>query len=120
MFTQIESIIPNTIMELHESGDFYKIMPADGYKLHAKGFDIEIHDEAGRFVETQKRYTKVFVTCGVNYDFEANPREFYAVEDCTEIDGSAEEVSEDVTEEGDGVVAEEEATPDVETEVAEE
>ncbi len=94
MFTQVKSIVPNTIMELHESGDFYKIKPADGYKLHAKGFDIEIYDEAGRFVETKKRYTKVFVTCGVNYDFEANPREFYAVEDSPEIDGSAEEATE--------------------------
>ena len=94
MFTQIESVVPNTTMEIHESGKFYRIRPAEGYKLHTKELDSEAFDDAGRFVEVQKGYTKVFTTCGVNYDFKANPREFYAVKDSPEIDGSTEEATE--------------------------
>jgi hypothetical protein len=80
MFTQIESILPNTIMELHESGNFYRIRPAEGYKLHTKELDYDEYDEQGQFLENKKGYTSVFTTCPINYNFSENPREIYAVE----------------------------------------
>jgi hypothetical protein len=78
MFTQIESILPNTIMELHESGNFYRIKPAEGYVLHTKELDYDEYDEQGRFLENKKGYTSVFTTCPTNYNFFENPREIYA------------------------------------------
>lgn len=75
--------VANTVTEqfVKENGErtFYKISPVAGYKLHTKELDYEECDEQGRFVESKKGFTKGFVTCAPNYDFEANPREIYAV-----------------------------------------
>ena len=85
MFEKIASPILNTVAEVYinEQGEqrFYKIHPADGYKLHVKELDEAIYDELGRFVENKKGYTKGFTTCPLSYNFEANRREIYSVKE---------------------------------------
>ena len=81
-----ESLIPNTDMEIISIDGVetsYSITAKDGYKLHAKeldtkGFDEETLSETDEIVLGFTMGTK---TCHINYDFEENPREFYAVED---------------------------------------
>ena len=80
-----ESLIPNTDMEIISIDGVetsYSITPKEGFKLHAKeldsyGFDEESMTETDEFVPGFTTGTK---TCHINYDFEVNLREFYAVE----------------------------------------
>ena len=86
------SFIPNTNMEIILIDDIetaYTITPKEGYKLHAKeldsyGFDEESMTETDEFVPGFTTGTK---TCHINYDFEVNLREFYAVKDGDYIEG---------------------------------
>lgn len=65
------AVIANTTMRkyINKSGVFrtYLITPKEGYKLHDKALDGE----------TEKGYTAGEVSCGYNYNFDENPREFY-------------------------------------------
>lgn len=75
----IETKIPNTKMSilLKDNQEIsYNITPFGGYKLHAKELDSE-DDMTGEIV---LGYTEGKKSCPLDYDFEENPREFYAVE----------------------------------------
>lgn len=85
MYKEIEPIIENTIFEARMSENeeilSYRIFPAEGYKLHEitldeEVFDKETHESTG---EIKKGYTTSYVTAGINYDFEKNDREIYAI-----------------------------------------
>lgn len=52
----------------------YYISPNAGYVLHDN-----ISDWVDEYGELKLGYVRGTVSCGVNYDFTANPREFYAV-----------------------------------------
>ena len=74
-----EPLIPNTNMKIlliDGVETSYYIEPLDGYKLHAKELDSE-DDMTGEIV---LGFTEGLKTCGIDYDFLLNPREFYAVE----------------------------------------
>ena len=86
MYRDIETKIENTTMKerYNDNNELinYVISPVDGYVLHAKSRDEIILDENGN--ETGKvklGYTRGIVTALVNYDFEENPREIYAVKE---------------------------------------
>lgn len=85
-----ESLIPNTDMEIISIDGVetsYSITPKDGYKLHAKELDSYLFDEEA-MTQTEEivlGFTTGTKTCGINYDFLLNPREFYTVE-CEEED----------------------------------
>ena len=78
------ALIDNTTMQLNFRDGVptsYYIIPNEGYVIHDKERDTPEYDE-----ETMQEtgniilgYAKKFVSCSVNYDFEVNPREFYAV-----------------------------------------
>lgn len=76
------TLIENTTMQkflmdgVHRT---YIIEPVDGYVLHDKVNDwTDVDFDTGE--ETFKLgYIRGTVSCGANYDFEANPREFYTV-----------------------------------------
>lgn len=76
-------IIENTIMQmrLRDGVDFqYMITPSKGYVLHDKNYDDTMMDEmTGEIITVALGYRTSTATCGANYDFVANPREFYAV-----------------------------------------
>lgn len=78
----IPSLIENTTMykKLRDGvHTTYAITAVDGYVLHDKGRDwTEINPETGEEV-LKLGYTTGTATCAANYDFTANPREFYAV-----------------------------------------
>lgn len=82
MFINTETKIENASMQIYVDDNTnkqktYWITPNEGYKLHAKEFDIEAENyETG---ETTKEigFTQGIVTCSVNYDFEKNERDFY-------------------------------------------
>lgn len=79
-YKEIETKIPNTQMAILLKDDkeiSYNITPSEGYKLHAKELDSE-DDMTG---EIALGYTKGKKSCPLDYDFEENPREFYAVKD---------------------------------------
>lgn len=76
------TLIENTIMHkkyidgVHKG---YSIQAVDGYVLHDKNRDW-IDTDPDTMEETLKLgYTTGTATCGANYDFTVNPREFYAV-----------------------------------------
>ena len=76
------ALIENTTMQkvlfdgVHRA---YYIAPVDGYVLHDKALDWTEVDE-NTFEETAKQgYTGGTVSCGYNYDFTANSREFFTV-----------------------------------------
>lgn len=76
------SFIANTIMRkrfydgVHTQ---YTIKAVDGYVLHDKGRDWPDEDpETGEEI-WKLGFTRGTTTCGANYDFTANPREFYAL-----------------------------------------
>lgn len=58
----------------------YFVTPNEGYVLHDKFRDWEDIDPiTGEPSTYHLGYTRGTATCAPNYDFEANPREFYAV-----------------------------------------
>lgn len=79
-----QSFIANTTMEkIYRDGVHrqYGIYPCENYVLHTTTLDIEEIDlNTGMLTgNIIKGYTPMGVTCSVNYDFEANPDEYYAV-----------------------------------------
>lgn len=75
------TLIPNTTMQkgvvdgVHRN---YIIRPVDGYVLHDKGRDWTVEDEETGEEIVVRGYTSGQASCGANYDFTANPREFWA------------------------------------------
>lgn len=57
------------------------ITPNEGYVLHDSNYDTEVVDEVTLEPtgEIKPGFRTTTATCGYNYDFEANPRQFYAV-----------------------------------------
>lgn len=82
------SLIENATMQIYSNntGDVaYRITPVEGYVLHDKGRDFQavdpdtydpLFDENGDPIMVQG-FTGGTASCGINYDFEANPREFF-------------------------------------------
>ena len=71
-------LIPNTDMKISLFDGVeksYYISPKEGYKLHAKELDSKDYITG----ETVLGFTAGTKTCGFDYDFETNPRDFYAV-----------------------------------------
>ena len=63
----------------------YRISANEGFKLHDNTLDDFELDANGN--ETDKiilGYSKGTKTCGANYDWKVNPREFYAIP-CSEV-----------------------------------
>lgn len=58
---------------------FFRISPNEGYKLHDKLRDWEEVNPETNETTLHKGYTEIIASCGADYDFKANPREFYAV-----------------------------------------
>ena len=61
----------------------YYIAPIEGYVLHSTGYDTEVFDEetgepTGEIIPGYIPYP-AYVSVGYNYDFDANPRQIYAV-----------------------------------------
>lgn len=83
-YEDIETKIPNTSMRkriLNDSEITYCITPNEGYLLHDKLYDEPILDES-TMEETGKvilGFRKSTATVSVNYDFELNTRQFYAI-----------------------------------------
>lgn len=79
------TLIANTTMQkyINNNGVFlaYYITPNDGYVIHDKTLDrYEDYDDDGNPIgDPILGYYPITVTCGANYDFVANPREFYTV-----------------------------------------
>ena len=76
------TLIPNTTMVkglvdgVHRN---YRITPVDGYVLHDNETDYPgLDPETGEEV-VMLGFTRGTCSCAANYDFSANPREFYAV-----------------------------------------
>ena len=77
-------IIPNTAMTLSLIEGVpaaYYIAPNEGYVLHDKLYDSIEYDndtmeETGNIILGYRTST---ASCSINYDFEANPREFYTI-----------------------------------------
>lgn len=83
-YEDVETKIPNTIMRkrfFNDSEITYCIEPNEGYVLHDKLYDVPILDET-TLEETGKvilGFRKSTATVPVGYDFELNPRQFYAI-----------------------------------------
>ena len=83
-YEDIETKIPNTTMQkriLNDSEITYCITPNEGYLLHDKLYDEPVMDDA-TMEETGKvilGFRKSTATVPVNYDFELNTRQFYAI-----------------------------------------
>lgn len=81
-------IIENTTMQIYTNNngedETYRIKAVDGYVLHDKGRDFpatdefgnDAYDENGDLIMLQG-FTRATASCSINYDFEANPREFF-------------------------------------------
>lgn len=83
MYKQTKAKIENTIFEATElNGEvkFYRIRPAEGYKLHEKTLDETIIDEETHEETGKKKlgFTTAYVLVGSNYDFDKNDSELYA------------------------------------------
>lgn len=82
----VPTLIENTTMYkkyidgIHKG---YAITAIDGYVLHDNMGDWTEADEITGEEIVKKAYYGGTVTCGANYDFVANPREFYAVLEST-------------------------------------
>lgn len=88
MLRDTTPIIENTTMQIYSNdrGDVaYYITPVDGYVLHDNARDWEafdeetgdlIYDENGNTIIVQG-FTQGTASCSINYDFNANPREFF-------------------------------------------
>ena len=57
----------------------YRITPNAGYVLHDNARDWVDMNPDTMEETTMLGFTRGTATCGANYDFTANPREFYAV-----------------------------------------
>lgn len=83
------TLIENTTMRkrLRDGVDYqYLITANSGYVLHDTNRDYELFDEIGDPVLDEngeqiikQGFTRATATCAANYDFTANPREFFAV-----------------------------------------
>lgn len=79
------SLIENTTMYEKYINDVhrgYSITPNEGYVLHDKELDLYeggLTEDGEPIGELLLGYYGGTRTCGANYDFTANPREFYAV-----------------------------------------
>lgn len=80
----IPSLIENTTMQkviVNGVHRVYYITPVEGYVMHDKAYDTGVVDpetaaETGEFI---LGYRTTTASCSANYDFVANPREFYTV-----------------------------------------
>ena len=86
--TPIENATVKQSVYNDELSAFY-ITANEGYVLHDNTLDEpeldEItHEETGEVILGYSESTK---TCGANYDWDENPREFYAVQKGVETDG---------------------------------
>ena len=92
------SLIPNTTMVkslFNGVPRSYRITPNENYVLHDNASDwTETDEETGAQI-TYLGYTRGTVSCSATYDFEANPREFYAVEEHNVVLKSEEATEED-------------------------
>lgn len=84
-FETVTPVYENTIMTACYNDTnvlrYYDIAPVEGYVLHDKTLDTPVIDE-GTMEETGEvilGYTPGSTSVPARYDFEANPREFYAV-----------------------------------------
>lgn len=79
----IPTLIENTTMQtVFNNGKHvgYEITPNDGYVLHDTVWDVPVYDEEGNETgEIVLGYRTYTASVGANYDFDANPRGFYAV-----------------------------------------
>jgi len=78
----IPTLIPNTTMQKRFYDGVprqYVIAPIEGYVLHDKGRDWKEEDPETSEWVVVRGYTGTNTSCGINYDFVTNPREFYAV-----------------------------------------
>jgi hypothetical protein len=76
------TLIENTTMLLRVvDGNplVYRITPVDGYVLHDKARDWTNIDPVTMEETYKQGFTRGTASCGANYDFAANPREFFAV-----------------------------------------
>lgn len=81
-----EEVIPTpienaTVKKAIRNGVFasYRVTPNDGYVLHDNERDWYNTDMETMGEVLYLGYTTGTATCGANYDFTVNPREFYAV-----------------------------------------
>ena len=78
----IPTLIENTTMQqrLNDGVPYtYRITPIDGYVIHDKTAEwVDMDLDTGEWI-TKPGYKSGTVSCGANYDFVVNPREFYAV-----------------------------------------
>ena len=82
-----ETFIPNTTMDrfINTSGrhTMYRLTPNEGYALHDRRLDTfeEIDEETGEGIgePITLRYSAGDITVSVNYDFDTNPWDIYAV-----------------------------------------
>ena len=84
MLTTIKALITNTTMKKYTTDEGKElsiwITPKKGYELHDKNYDTPVIDEAtgietGEITEGFRIST---ATVSIDYDFDKNPREFYA------------------------------------------
>lgn len=92
MFKEIQPKIENTIFEAYQNEAdetlWYRISPANGYKLHEITLDEILTDEADNQTGKIKLgFTTSYVTAGAFYDFEKNERQIYA-----KLDDGKEEI----------------------------
>ena len=77
------SLIPNTTITkgfLNGVHRTYRITPNDGYVLHVKEWDNTAYDEDGNETgDVVLGYQTGMASVGFNYNWEENPREFFAV-----------------------------------------
>lgn len=76
------TLIENTTMRgVLRDGELrsYSITPNAGYVLHDNARDEIWYDEDTMEETLLLGYTRGMATCLANYDFDENPREFYAV-----------------------------------------
>lgn len=84
MIVDVNPVVENTTMQKYiddntKEDRTYWIKPNEGYKLHDKVLDSEdIDPDTGESVNVLGFNTGIS-TCSANYDFTANPREFYTV-----------------------------------------
>lgn len=70
-----------TILYLNDVPKACKITANEGYVLHDNTLDVYEYDEftGEQIGETMLGYSEGTKSCGINYDWDVNPREFYAV-----------------------------------------